>query len=151
MLSLTVAGSNVYIIVFFQSCLSGYYQILSSNGYSKECRPCPCNGNEESCFLDSTSRVVCKCKPGHGGSSCEGKLLLYSRARSPILNNVLKGHVSVKIVAVREIYISPIFGLEMQEINSGVFPEINFDRGGGGYNIFALHSYPPQVDIQKFK
>ncbi|XP_043237332.1 basement membrane-specific heparan sulfate proteoglycan core protein-like isoform X3 [Amphibalanus amphitrite] len=52
-----------------QECAPHHYRVTTSpNG---PCRQCPCNGNDESCFLGPEG-VQCRCRPGFSGQYCEG-------------------------------------------------------------------------------
>ncbi|CAG0921775.1 unnamed protein product, partial [Notodromas monacha] len=56
-----------------ESCAQGHYRDLRDLASSVfgSCKPCPCNGREESCSADSRGQVICTCKPQYTGSYCE--------------------------------------------------------------------------------
>ncbi|ENN77212.1 hypothetical protein YQE_06349, partial [Dendroctonus ponderosae] len=77
-----------------EACASGYYKDPSySNTHPLgTCRPCPCNGKEESCHLDHSNRdVVCNCLPGYSGRYCDEK----TPDKLPDLSNIVEVKVSM--------------------------------------------------------
>ncbi|XP_037075728.1 basement membrane-specific heparan sulfate proteoglycan core protein-like isoform X4 [Pollicipes pollicipes] len=58
-----------YIGLSCQDCAPGHYRV--STEPLGTCRPCPCNGNEESCFLGPDRRVQCRCRSGYTGQYCQ--------------------------------------------------------------------------------
>lgn len=55
-----------------ERCETLFYRDLYDRSGVPPCKACPCNPrNTDSCELDTRARVVCHCRPGYVGDSCD--------------------------------------------------------------------------------
>ena len=85
-----------------EDCERGFYRdIYDRSGCDLgNCKPCECNGNEKSCSLDKSSRLICDCRDGFEGDRCESRVGPQPLPEVPIIVTVTEP--KIKIVQIGE-------------------------------------------------
>jgi hypothetical protein len=80
-----------------EDCDRGFYRDIydRSIGDLGKCKVCDCNGNEISCSLDKSRRLLCQCKDGYEGSKCESRVASEPEPEVPILVTVTEPKIQI--------------------------------------------------------